>query len=983
MLKLINITKEYLVDKESTQALKGVSIEFRNNEFVSILGPSGCGKTTLLNIIGGLDRYTSGDIQIEGISTKQYDDVDWDTYRNRRIGFVFQSYNLIPHMNILKNVAMSLTIGGVERDECKKRAMEALKKVGLASQARKKPNQLSGGQMQRVAIARALVNNPEIILADEPTGALDSESGIQVMDLLKEVAEDRLVIMVTHNPMLAEEYSTRIVYLKDGEIEGDTMPYDSSAENANEEAEIANEEVESEKAEAENVDNNDNSDGGDGSSSGDYVLEEVAEDKSAAYNEQAEGVSVVADATSEGETAKDVNNLGESNPAAPKNREKKQSMLQKKLQKIRQADRSAMKLRTAISLSWTNLLSKSGRTLLTSIAGSIGIIGIILVLALSNGAGIYINGLEESALSSYPITVNESSMDVSSILGTLMSMTNAKGEIEKEDEIGTQIVLGKLVEQILNDNLSSNNDLNKLKKYIDENFDDTVATVKYKYGTTFNAYVADPKDENAYMKISPYSENMYKIFNDMLTDSRFKFLQDMPPITIFGQEMTITGAIGMMANNIGDPWSEISDNHKVLNSQYELLGNSRWPEKENEIIIVANENNTFFDYQLFMLGLKSGSEVGDVLISNKGETGEESAQSFPVNELIGREYKILTNADYLDKVENTETWTMGDNRSKLDKDFVDSHCMKFGDGTDTLKVVGVVRPKEGVIATSISGVIGYSSSLTRAMLQHAQDTEPVKKMTEMYDECVATNQDYYESVINFSEFSVDPDTGKFDIKTVVAVGDKISLTTDPDNQLHADVMRKLGFVDPDYPTKIEFYCSSFDSKDKIVEFFNQYAKSEGGQQIKYTDSLSSMMDFVNTMASTITGVLVAFAAISLVVSTIMIAIIIYTSVLERRKEIGVLRSIGARKKDISRVFIAESAILGAYSGIIGVIVSSIISLIGSAILKAVFNIEGLMTISWWHCVMMFLISVVLSILAGFIPSRIAANKDPAIALRSE
>ncbi|MDE5601280.1 MAG: ABC transporter ATP-binding protein [Clostridia bacterium] len=418
MLKLVNIVKEYKVAKQQkTLALKGVSIEFRKNEFVSILGPSGCGKTTLLNIIGGLDRYSDGDIQIDGVSTKEYDDVDWDTYRNRKIGFVFQSYNLIPHMNILKNVAMSLTIGGVDRDERKARALEALKKVGLAAQARKKPNQLSGGQMQRVAIARALVNNPDIILADEPTGALDSESGLQVMDLLKEVAEDRLVIMVTHNPMLAEEYSTRIVYLKDGEVEGDTMPFSSDESQ-----------ITAEDSGLENNESHDDNDSHDDIGGGDVTFEEP------------QFVFV-----NEGEKAVALDSLEIPQEVKPK----KGLSIIDKLKKIRHADKTAMKLSTAISLSWANLLSKKGRTFLTSVAGSIGIIGIILVLALSNGAGIYVNSLEESALSSYPIKVNKTTTDID--IGTIMSALMSSSGDGKFDEniITTQEVLGNVIANIM------------------------------------------------------------------------------------------------------------------------------------------------------------------------------------------------------------------------------------------------------------------------------------------------------------------------------------------------------------------------------------------------------------------------------------------------------------------------------------------------------------------------------------------------------
>ncbi len=559
MLKLLDITKEYIVEKESTLALRGVSIEFRKNEFVSILGPSGCGKTTLLNIIGGLDRYTAGDIQIDGISTKQYDDVDWDTYRNRKIGFVFQSYNLIPHMNILKNVAMSLTLAGVDREERRERALEALRKVGLENQARKRPNQLSGGQMQRVAIARALVNNPDIILADEPTGALDSESGIQVMDLLKEVAEDRLVIMVTHNPMLAEEYSTRIVYLKDGEVEGDTMPYNSDEEG---------------KAED---NNNDLSGGADGTS-----LELFG---SSEAKEGAEAVAI-ADAMPDVDVAAPVKKKSRSCERFEK--------LKRFLWKRRQLDKSAMKLSTAISLSWNNLLSKKGRTLLTSIAGSIGIIGIILVLSLSNGAKLYIRNLEESALSTYPLTVNKTNMDITSIMNMLMGGNNKGDGKFDEGTITTEQVLGGVLSNLTS--LTKENDLHSLKKYIDGNFDSDLASVKYNYGTTFNAFAEDPANEkepdetkHKYMKVNPYSEMMYSVFDEVVEE--LDWLKDLT-VNIMGQEMNINDMLGYLAGMVGESWAEISDNQKLLNNQYDLVGNSRWPQKENEIVVVVNDNNT-------------------------------------------------------------------------------------------------------------------------------------------------------------------------------------------------------------------------------------------------------------------------------------------------------------------------------------------------------------------------------------------------------
>lgn len=936
MLKLINITKEYKVDEESVLALHDVSIEFRKNEFVSILGPSGCGKTTLLNIIGGLDRYTDGDIQIDSVSTKEYDDVDWDTYRNRRIGFVFQSYNLIPHMNILKNVAMSLTLAGVESEERKARALEALRKVGLESQAKKKPNQLSGGQMQRVAIARALVNNPEIILADEPTGALDSESGIQVMDLLKEVAEDRLVVMVTHNPSLAEEYSTRIVYLKDGEVVGDTMPYSS----ADEEAEIPDEKV-------------------DGS-----------------VEKTDDGAEIVAEIQNLGDDVK-MKKAG-AQAAKPKKKTFRERFL-----KWKKADRAGMKLGTAINLSWNNLLAKKGRTLLTSIAGSIGIIGIVLVLSLSNGASAYVRGLEESALSTYPISVSKSSMNVMSLMQDLMGFggsNSSDGEVN-DNEFRGELVLGNLIPSVLN---NKPNDLHGLKKKIDTEFDKNLATVKYNYGTSFNVYVSDPKSQTEYMKTTPYSENMYTLFDEFVESAKnIPGLSNMDienmTFDVMGQKMTITAAMAYLSTMIGEPWAEISENTQLVNSQYEVVG-GKWPTKANEVVVVVSEDNKILDYQLFMLGLKSSSDLGSLLANSiLGNAKSFVAQPYSLDDILGLEYKIMANVDYLDKQEDSNTWTMGD-RSTLDRSYVDARALKFADGTDTVKVVGVVRPKKGAIASSIGGVIGYSKALTDVLLAHSENHEAVKAMNALYEEAVADmvgkqTKTSYKSIIDLYQYNFTNKESKESY--LIHIGDDVAVdTANPDTNQHASLMRELGFIDKDYPQSIDFYCSSFESKQAVEDFLKE-------NDINYSDSLSSMMQFVNTMVDTITGVLVGFAAISLIVSTIMIAIIIYTSVLERRKEIGVLRSIGARKRDISRVFIAESAILGGYSGFIGIIISTIVCVIGSVIIDWKLGIENLVSVSWWQCLVMFFVSILLSVLAGFIPSRIAAKKDPAIALRSE
>ncbi|MBR2919180.1 MAG: ABC transporter ATP-binding protein/permease [Clostridia bacterium] len=932
MLKLLNITKEYRIDdNDVTLALNNVSIEFRQNEFVSILGPSGCGKTTLLNIVGGLDRYTSGDIQVDGVSTKEFDDVDWDTYRNQRIGFVFQSYNLIPHMNILKNVALCLTLAGVSKEERIERAMEALRKVGLADQAKKRPNQLSGGQAQRVAIARALVNNPDIILADEPTGALDTESGLQIMELLKEVASDRLVVMVTHNPQLAEEYSTRIVYLKDGEVVGDTMPYDGTAEEA----------------------------------------EEVA----------------VVDAVEE----------ARAETPAPKKATFKDKMkkLSEKIEKFKKHDKASMKLSTAISLSWNNLISKKGRTFLTSVAGSIGIIGIILVLSLSSGASAFIASMEEDALSTYPLTVNKSSLQIEEVLSKLMSGGEACNEhvdansdgycdqcnvdINAGYDVTVLSVLGELIPGFVAGEFGAENDLHSFKKYIDENFDDAIATVKYDYGTTFNVYAEDPKnserpaDEQIYMKINPYVEAMFIVLEQMRDNPMIGAIMDTK-FNIFGMEITMKEALPLMGSMLGDSWAEMSTNQELLDSQYDVKA-GRWPSSKDEVVVVLTRDGKLIDFQLFMLGLKSQDDVTQALVDGK----TFSSVGFKYEELLGKSYKVLTNADYLIPnvdadgnpivdAEGNPTWAHMP-KSTLDKDFIESNASM------DVKIVGVVQPKEGANALSISGVVGYTKELGDYLLEKAETHEAVQAQIAAYEKAVAEGKNSYKSVLSYT---ITNGESTDELK----VGGTINIKT---KDRHDIILRALGVADLDYPLAIKFFCSSFDSKDAVEAFIKDYneKQTDPAKEIQFSDSLSTMMSFVNTMAEVITGVLVAFAAISLVVSTIMIAIIIYTSVLERRKEIGVLRSIGARKKDVARVFLAESAILGGYSGVIGVVVSCLISLAGSAILKSVFGIANIMQVEWWHAVMMLGISVVLSMLAGFVPSRVTAKKDPAIALRSE
>ena len=908
MLKLFEITKEYKVDEESVLALHNVSVEFRRNEFVSILGPSGCGKTTLLNIIGGLDRYTSGDIQIDGVSTEEYDDVDWDTYRNKRIGFVFQAYNLIPHMTVLKNVQLSLTLAGVSKEEGRARAMEALRRVGLEKQAKKKPNQMSGGQMQRVAIARALVNNPDIILADEPTGALDSESGLQVMELLKEVARDRLVIMVTHNGQLAEEYSTRIINLKDGEIVGDTMPYDSSAEEAARER-----------------------------------VHEGAEDASAENASVGAGV-------------------------------KKSffARVKEKVRKLRASDKSSMSVATAINLSWTNLLSKKGRTLLTSIAGSIGIIGIVVVLALSNGVGAYIQTLEENALSQYPITLKEYDINTSALLSSALSQGGTAAE---EYPDGTQVGVGNVLGSLLGniEEVFVKNDLKALKQYLDDdnNFDKSLGTVKYGYGTTFNVYADDPAHlGESYMKVNPFTDAMGDLMGSFQG----------------------SGFISEMANAFTSTWDELSANQELLDQQYELLGDSRWPQTANEVVVVVDKYNQLPDFAMFMLGLRSQDHLLDIILPGHESEKEEFYKPLDLSELLGKEYKLIANSDYYVKQDDGTYNTVA--RDELDKGVIDSL------NPLDIKVVGVVRPRQGVTVTSINGYVGYTHALTEMMLERASESDVAATVLDAalneINKGIKADDDSRNGIVTKKNFAA------YYLPVTIPQGVEITYITNPDSpiistttenglaagtlvsnySMHVEIMRALGVADKDTPQTIKIYPSSFDNKAAIEDVLRAYGE-ETGQEVKYTDNLAIIMSFVREMSDTVTNVLVGFAAISLIVSTIMIAIIIYTSVLERRKEIGVLRSLGARKKDISRVFIAESGILGAYSGAIGVLLAVIFSVIGELVLRLLMQIEGLMAVSWWQCVTMFFVSILLSILAGFIPSRMAAKKDPTAALRSE
>lgn len=865
MLRLEEIKKDFKTDNNVVNVLKGITIQFRKKEFVAILGHSGCGKTTLLNIIGGLDKCTSGNVIIDGRSTKEYNDLDWNDYRNKRIGFVFQSYNLIPHLTVQKNVELSMTLAGVSKEERHARALEALDKVGLKAHARKHPLQLSGGQMQRVAIARAIVNNPEIILADEPTGALDSESGVEVMELLKEISKDHLIVMVTHNAQLADEYATRILNMSDGVIVGDTN---------------------------------------------EYTLDECLRDEAA---------DLAAKTAAEEKALSDIEQTG------AKNAKRELKRIEKKKRK-----KASMSPLTAFSLSFTNLISKKGRTFLTSFAGSIGIIGIMLVLALSTGARSFISKMEENALSQYPIEISESNTDLSAILSLLTTDTAKRENYPSGDTIYTQQVIGNVLDNI--PLLTSKNDLARLKSYIDNNFDETIGYVKYNYGTDFDVYcdyTHAKGDEDKYMKVQPFVDA----------------IADIPVLSGFKDQLE-------MFSSYLTVWDEMTDNTTLLNQQYELLGNSKWPTNYDEVVLVVDRKNQINDYTLFALGLKSKEDIGSALGGSTGGENSFSNSTFSISDIIGEngkeplQYQIATGCDYYHKNGETGKWekfsARDDQRAKT---FIDGET----DGrknTVNVKVVGVVRPREDANVTSINGNIGYTAALSRYLSERASEHPLVK----------ALNNDE----VGISE--IDPNTD-FD-----------------------SLMLKLGVSDVDKPKKIKIYASSFDSKEKILAFLDNYnatLQANGETPVKYSDNLSMIMAYVESMTATITGVLIGFAAISLIVSSIMIAIIIYTSVIERKKEIGVLRSIGARKLDVSGVFIAESGIIGCLSGVLGIAISYILILPINAVIAKLFSVQHLATLSWWQPLMMFGISVVLAVLAGFVPAHMAANKDPVECLRSE
>lgn len=867
MLQLKNITKNYLSGDNEVQALKGIDIEFRENEFVSILGQSGCGKTTLLNIIGGLDRYTSGDLIINGKSTKEFKDKDWDTYRNHSVGFVFQSYNLIPHQTVLANVELALTISGVGKAERKKKAIEALQKVGLGDQLNKKPNQMSGGQMQRVAIARALVNDPDILLADEPTGALDSKTSVQVMEILKEISKDRLIIMVTHNPELAKKYSSRIVKLLDGKIIDDSNPYKSSEEDVK------------------------------------------------------------------------------------KARNKKDK-----------SGKASMKFTTAVRLSLNNLMTKKGRTFLTSFAGSIGIIGIALILSLSHGMQSYINRVEEDTLSSYPLTIQEASIDVTSMLEAMMG--NGEKEEHNDNKIYSRPIVNNILETV-STKLQTNN-LEEFKKYLesgDTNIKDYINAIQYEYNLNLNIYKQN--EDKTYQQVNPS-----KVFDELGFGEMMESRQSASSMMSGSMAMTQT-----------DVWTEMLDNQNLLQSQYDVLAGN-WPTKYNEVVLIVDENNEVSDYTLYSLGIKDIKELNESMekIKNKEKVEAGESESYSYDDLLNYKFKILLNTDYYK--ESGNAWQDMSNDDEYMKNVVDN--------AEEITIVGIIKPNEENVSSSGAGMIGYTKELKEYVINKINETEIVKEQKENPNINVFTGIEFPENQNSSFDYSQLTDEQRMYMATLseAEFAELMKNYAENSTATYDSNLSTLGVVDLNKPSTINIYPKDFESKDMIttrISEYNDKQTNDGKEEnvITYTDIVGVMMSSVSTIINVISYVLIAFVGISLVVSSIMIGIITYISVLERTKEIGILRSIGASKKDVSRVFNAETLIIGLVAGLIGIVVTLLLNIPINMIIKSIVGISNISKLPTAGAIILVVISVGLTMIAGLIPARFAAKRDPVEALRTE
>lgn len=913
MLQIENISKKYVTGDLVQQALKNVSLTLRDNEFVAILGPSGSGKTTLLNVIGGLDRYDSGDLIINGISTQKYKDRDWDSYRNHTIGFVFQSYNLIPHQTVLSNVELALTISGISKSERRKRAKKALEEVGLGDQIHKKPNQMSGGQMQRVAIARALVNNPDILLADEPTGALDTETSIQVMELLKQVAKDRLVVMVTHNPELAEEYANRIVRLKDGEITDDTNP---------------------------------------------YVVEKSKVEKPQHKN------------------------MG----------------------------KSSMSIFTSLALSFNNLKTKKGRTLLTSFAGSIGIIGIALILALSNGVNNYIADVQKDTMTSYPITINSQDMDLTSVMNDGQSAAVEKENVDhKKDKVYSNTTDLEMTSSMTSS--VSENNLTKFKEYIDDKDSEINKYigengVVYSYDTSFGVYSYDPNK---------------KLVNS--DGSSFKTEKDNSNNT-FSQMTNMSSQMTSMMGGSKNGFSELmpgkGDNlvSGAVKENYDLLY-GHYPEKYNEVVLVLDTNNEIRSTDLYKLGLLPAKEYEKYMDEiNKGKKVNPDTSKWSYEDACKHSFYLIPACDYYEKTSNGTYKNISDDDQKMNK-ILKNNAIK-------LKISGVIRLKDSDNRI-ISQPVGYTQVLTKYIIDYTNKSDVVKAQKKSKDVNILSNMRFapdgkkekiadakkYLNGLGVSEKaklcknimnSVYGNDKQMQSQLANLTEEQLASSLDqfvknnPDDKVmlniydtyispgsYDDNMKEFGVVDLATPSSINIYVDSFEDKDGIrtaVDNYNNGAREK--DKISYTDYVALLMSSVTTIINVISYILIAFVAVSLIVSSIMIGIITYISVLERTKEIGILRAIGASKRNISQVFNAETFIIGLCSGIIGIGLSELILIPSNAIIHSLMGTTDVnATIPIVAGIVLVVISVLLTLIGGLIPAKKAAKKDPVIALRSE
>lgn len=986
MLEIRNIVKNYETGSETVHALKGVSIAFRESELVSILGQSGCGKTTLLNIIGGLDQYTSGDLIINGQSTKQYKSADWDIYRNHSVGFIFQSYNLIPHQSVLSNVELALTLSGVSKAERRRRAKEALEKVGLGNQLNKRPNQMSGGQMQRVAIARALVNDPDILLADEPTGALDSETSIQIMELVKEIAKDRLVIMVTHNPELAEKYSTRIVKLLDGQIVGDSDPFDPAKEPAHSEV---------------------------------------------------------------------------------------------RKTEVTKGQKTSMSFLTALSLSKNNLMTKKGRTFLTSFAGSIGIIGIALILSLSNGVQEYINSVERSTLASFPVSIQHETVDYTSLMTSMMNVRDNAEENRDPDRIYTNDISTEMMKTMLSE--MQTNNLAEFKEYLESDPDGISASIEeIQYSYDSNLYIYGHSADGDIMQINP-STVMSAMMGQSMADN------------VSQMTNTYSSLMGSSSMSSYDAFRELLSTD-MLKTEYEVLA-GRLPEAYNEVVVLVTDRNELSDVTLYTLGLRDQGELEGMMSSvMAGESFDLDTGdlSFSYDDLMGMEFSMLTAPEFYQKNDDG-TWT--DMRS--DSEFME----QAAENGLKLKVVGILKPDaDSLISSTNSGGIGYTHALTEYMIDKTNSSELVKAQKENPDVDVFTGIEFpkadeeeeqpmsqseamemltgmlteeqrtklnegimaalteeQQAQIQSAMMSMVSDEQINSIMMGVLTPEQLtqlqsgadvnSLLTDAQKaQMSAQIAASLtveqnaelsammnGMVDPtkmytifmqvlttdqlrqlmdmtkepettdatydgnlkllgvaelSEPSSMKIYATDFESKEKITQLIEKYndskiADDNQADVINYTDYVGLMMSSVSDIINSISYILIAFVAISLIVSSIMIGIITYISVLERTKEIGILRAMGASKRDISNVFNAETLIVGFSAGVIGIAVTLLLNIPINIIIENITGIANVALLPWQGGVILVVISMLLTLIAGLVPAGVAAKKDPVEALRTE